>query len=446
MQKICGLLMIILSLVICDYVQAATLAFPEAQGFGKFAKGGRGGKVIEVTNLDDKGTGSFRAALTASGPRTVVFRVSGKIVLKDRVKIKNPYITIAGQTAPGEGVVINGMVNIYTHDVIIRHLRVRVGPGKIPKPQIRDSVSIVSSGSYNIILDHVSLSWGVDETFSIWNTKKGAITIQWSIFSEALHCPSPKHPEGCHGKGVLIGGRATKISFHHNLLAHHHDRNPSITSGDIDFVNNVVYNYKIVPNIRPKTGKTRVNLVGNYILSGPSTPSAKGAIRLYDGQKYNSGSGVYCKGNIHPNYRKSNSLPEEVIAYRFGNGAKLKIVNSRYSYPSVSTTDAFKARSDVLAKAGATLPKRGTIDKRIVTNVQKKTGKIISMPSEVGGLITPGFGKPPLDIDKDGMPNSWENKYNFNPNDAGDGAKDKDGDGYTNLEEYLNKTHPKRKS
>ncbi|GJM05801.1 MAG: hypothetical protein DHS20C09_17970 [marine bacterium B5-7] len=446
MQKICGLFVIALVLVIGDYAQGATLAFPGAQGFGKFTKGGRGGKVIEVTNLKDKGTGSLRAALQASGPRTVVFRVSGKIILADRIKIKTPYLTIAGQTAPGEGVVVNGMINIMTHDVIIRHLRVRVGPGKVPKTIIRDSIQVSSANAYNIMLDHVSLSWGVDETFSIWRASKGAITVQWSIISESLDCPSPRHPEGCHGKGVLIGGKATKISFHHNLLAHNPDRNPSLTSGDIDMVNNVIYNYRDPASIRPQHGKVRVNMVGNYFLSGPNTILKKGAVRLYNGQKFNSGSGVYCKGNIHPKFRKSNSLPETLIAYSGGGGSKFKIVGSRYGYPVVSTTSAFTAYNDVLAKAGAIRPARGKIDKRIVASVKKKNGKIISMPSQVGGLPTPGFGNPPLDVDRDGMPNNWENKWNFNPNDGKDAAKDKDGDGYTNLEEYLNQTNPKKKS
>ncbi|GJL56730.1 MAG: hypothetical protein NPIRA02_38620 [Nitrospirales bacterium] len=418
------------------------LAFPEAEGFGRFSQGGRGGQVFEVTNLKDSGLGSFRSALEARGPRTVVFRVSGTIVLADRITIKNPYLTIAGQTAPGGGVQVNGMLDIQSHDIIIRHLRVRVGPGSLPKPSVRDSIQIMGESAKDIILDHVSLSWGVDETFSIYNAQAGGFTVQWSIITESLNCPSPQHAEGCHGKGILIGGSTTKVSFHHNLLAHHPDRNPNLTGGDIDMVNNVIYNYRAANNVRPRKGVVRLNSVGNYYIPGPNTPRKKGAIRLYGGSKFNEASGVYLKGNIHPRFRESDSLPQMEIAFRFGDSPDLTVVEKRYNYPLVTTTDAFQAYDQVLEKAGAVLPVRDSIDRRIVKDVRDRTGKIIDMPSEVGGFAKLASGTPPPDTDKDGMPNKWELTWGFDPKNAADGANDADKDGYTNLEEYLNDTEP----
>lgn len=437
----------IIGLVFCLFSQSAyaqdpMLAFPEAEGFGRLAKGGRGGQVFEVTNLKDNGLGSFRAALEAHGPRTVVFRVSGTIVLADRIQIVNPYLTIAGQTAPGEGVEINGMLDIQTHDIIIRYLRVRVGAGSLPEPVVRDSIQITGPSSENIILDHVSLSWGVDETFSIWNAPAGGFTVQWSIISESLNCPAPQHPKGCHGKGVLIGGRTTKVSFHHNLLAHHPDRNPNLTSGDIDMVNNVIYNYRSVQNIRPKYGVMRVNAIGNAYIPGPNTPTKPGAIRLYGGQKYNEASGVYLKGNVYPDKGTAESIEQMDMVYRFGSSPDLVVVGKRYNFPLVATSDAFQAYDHVLEKAGAILPIRDAIDRRIVKEVRNKTGKLIDMPSDVGGLIKLASGASPQDTDKDGMPDHWEIKWGLDPKDEVDGVKDTDNDGYTNLEEFLNDTEP----
>jgi pectate lyase len=438
MRYLATSILMFLVLTASDYVQAQTLAFPGAEGFGRFAKGGRGGQVIEVTNLNDSGIGSLRAALTAQGPRTVVFRVSGTIDLNNWIRIENPFLTIAGQTAPGDGVTIKGMLDFRTDDVVVRYIRVRPGPGSIPSPEVTDAIA-VTYNSNNVILDHVSLSWASDEVASIWGPSDvNNITIQWSIIAESLHCPTPRHPEGCHGKGTLIGGGTTNASFHHNLLAHHVDRNPNLTSGNQDIVNNVIYNYgDIGTNLRGLWAVLSANVVGNYYLPGPDSPT-KRTVRLYGGDSYTASSGVYVEGNIHPVYRPNNSLPETDIIYRGGGQPELPTAGSRFNFSQVTTTDAFQAKIDVLNKAGAILPVRDSVDARVVDDVRNLTGGIINMPSDVGGYPILSSGTPPADNDHDGMPDNWELANGFNPNDASDGLQDANGNGFTNLEEYLN--------
>ncbi|WP_447968815.1 pectate lyase family protein [Nitrospira sp. M1] len=427
-----------------SYAEAQTLAFPGAEGFGRFAKGGRGGRVIEVTNLNDSGSGSLRAAIDASGPRTVVFRVAGTINLTDRLTIRNPFVTIAGQTAPGGGIQLKGGgLRIKTGNVIVRYIRIRPGPSA-PSPQTSNAIIISSTESRNIIIDHVSMSWAVDQVNAVYGGGGSSdITIQWSFITESLNCAQPSHPEGCHGKGSLLGGGMTRLSYHHNLLAHHPDRNPLLQSGESDIVNNVIYyNGNIGMTLYPVEGRINTNLVANRFILHSTPVSLKAPIRLMGGQRYNSGSGVYLKGNIHPDKRPNNSLPEDDAIRRTSGSPDFPITGSRYSYPNISTTDAYKAEVDVLALAGATLPVRDGVDKRIVSEVKNKTGKIIDSPSQVGGYPILLTGSPPTDSDHDGMPNSWEVAHGFNPNDDSDGTQDADSDGYTNLEEFLNKTSP----
>ena len=230
---------------LCATVWGQTLAFPEAEGFGRFAQGGRGGQVIEVTNLNDSGTGSLRAAVEASGARTVIFRVGGTIEItsdNNRLRVMNPYLTIAGQTAPGDGILIRGgMLDVQTHDVIVRHLRIRPGPvAAIDAAQ----VFAVQGEIHDVIFDHVSMSWSTDEAFSVFSSLADVhnVTLQWSILSESLDCST--HPEGCHSKGLLVGAsNLSEVSIHHNLLSHHQDRNPLLSSGNVDFVNIIIYNW-----------------------------------------------------------------------------------------------------------------------------------------------------------------------------------------------------------
>lgn len=407
--------------------QEPTLAFPGAEGFGRYAQGGRGGTVIEVTNLNDGGTGSFREAVTASGPRTVVFRVSGTIELSSRLKIFNPFLTIAGHTAPGDGVTIKGTVEVRASDVIIRYLRVRPGPseGNVDGLLVYASPSPIS----RIMLDHVSVSWGRDEALDFWSTLSD-ITVQWSIISEGLPGDRP------YGKGFLVGGGADNISIHHNLMAHHHVRSPYTKGGHIDLVNNVAYNYgDQAHHTEGRDSILKENAVGNYYLPGPNTTAARG-ILLIGGAPFNDQSSIYILGNIHPEARPNNSLPEGNILAYHGDG--LPVTTVRHDFPLITTTDALQAFDEVLDLAGSNLPVRDPVDTRIVNDVRNGTGSHITDPLQVGGWPVLAGGTPPLDTDHDGMSDSWEIENALNPNSASDGPQDQNGNGYTNIEEYLN--------
>lgn len=407
--------------------QEPTLAFPGAEGFGRYAQGGRGGTVIEVTNLQNSGAGSFRAAVTASGPRTVVFRVSGTIELSSRVQILNPFLTIAGHTAPGDGVTIKGSVEVRTSDVIIRYLRVRPGPGGGDV----DGLLVYASPSpiTRIMLDHVSVSWGRDEVLDFWSTVSN-VTVQWSLISEGLPGDRP------YGKGFLVGGGADNISIHHNLMAHHHVRSPYIKGGHADLVNNVAYNYGgQAHHTEGRDSTLWENAVGNYYLPGPNTLFDRG-ILLIGGAPHNDQSSIYLSGNIHPEARPNNSLPESQILAYHGDG--LPVTTTRHDFPLITTTDAFQAFDEVLEHAGASLPVRDQVDTRIVNDVHNRTGNHITDPLQVGGWPELAGGTSPLDTDHDGMPNVWEVEKGLNPNSASDGSQDNNGDGYSNLEEYLN--------
>jgi len=410
--------------------RAASLipAFPGAEGFGAQSIGGRRGKVFEVTNLNDSGSGSLRACVEASGPRTCVFRTGGTIGLNSDLIIENPYITIAGQTAPGGGIALkraSGTSEGFfgsgrgAHDVIIRYIRVRPGPGGQP-----DGIAIY--GGRNVIIDHSSASWAVDETINVWYDAQN-VTIQWSIISEGLYCST--HPKGCHSMGMLLGsGGSGNISVHHNLFAHNDERSPRIkTSGTVDVVNNVIYNPGQSGSWGPShiSGGTPVNYVANYYKTGPdsSTPDY-----------YISGDGsIYVKGNITPK-RPSDNLDEIQGVVRPSDHNR--VVSSRHSAPSVTTTSAFDAYDQVLAQAGATLPVRDSVDQRIVNDVKNGTGRIIDDPSEVGGWPKLASGTPPVDSDHDGMADNWEISQFGNL--SRDGRGDANNNGYTDLEEYLN--------
>jgi pectate lyase len=435
-------------------------AFPDAQGFGSLTRGGRGGQVIEVTTLDDTGPGSLRAAVEADGPRTVVFRVAGTIELQSTLTITHPYITIAGQTAPGQGVTLRSMtaavealILVQTHDVVVRYLTLRAGP-----PSAGDGMEIFASAThdtYNVVVDHNSMSWAVNRDLATWYDVHD-IAIQWNIFSEGLNCSI--HPKGCHSKGVLLGGYASdedknnpgaySISFHHNLMAHDAERAPYIeAAGVIDVVNNVAYNpsgtfshIDMVDQLAPDL----VNYVGNYYKPGPDT-DVKYGIRAMNPEK--PGAGIFVQGNIGPK-RDQDGQPDVNIV---DPNSRQYVVASRFAAPPITTSPALQAYDQVLSTAGAYqglncdgsfVARRDAVDTRIIDDVKNGTGKIIDDPSQVGGWLTIAPADPCADADHDGMPDAWEQKYGFQPNDPSDGAKDANGNGYTNLEEFLNGTRP----
>jgi cysteine-rich repeat protein len=409
-------------------------AFPGAEGFGSDTPGGRGGKVIFVTNLNDSGPGSLRAALEASGPRFVVFKTGGVLKTNKELVIKNPYITIAGQTAPGDGFMIRGTsLRITTHDVVVRGLYIRPGDDPNgPDPENRDAISIANNNSvvYNVILDHNSLSWSTDETVSTWYVTHN-ITIQWNIISEGLRYsihPKTLSRHQDHSTGLLIGKSSYDVSIHHNLFAHNLRRNPRInytSAGEV--INNVVYDYKYGTNFGGEG-----NVIGNIYKPGPSTPSGMKGVYL---STWESVKGpIYVKDNIGPG-RETNSGDDWLIV---GGRTDKKYQSLTPVFPlsGVVIDKVEEVFDKVLSGSGARPWNRDPVDKRIINDVRNGTGHFIDSQDEVGGWPELDPGTPPQDTDNDGMPDDWEISHGLDPNDPSDNNKDRDGDGYTNIEEW----------
>lgn len=428
-------------------LQAQQLAFPGAEGFGRFTTGGRGGVVYEVTNLNDSGLGSFRDAVNRTGARTIVFRVSGTITLLSPLPIKNGNLTIAGQTAPGDGIAIrNNTVTVDADNVIIRFIRFRLG----------DEAQVVNDAIWgrerqNIIIDHCSLSWSVDETGSFYDNKN--FTMQWCILSESLY--SSVHGKGNHGYGGIWGGQGA--TFHHNLLAHHSSRNPRFNGARysnrpdlelVDFRNNVIYNWGSNSAYGGERGNH--NIVNNYYKYGPATSSSK-RNRILDAAAPSDAElgRWYINGNYVHGYPAitADNWAGGVQNVSSAQLAMIK-VNEPFNYAPVRTQTAEEAFVTVLDSVGAILPKRDAVDARIVNEARTGTatyggvygaGKgIIDTQATVGGWPTLNSEPAPVDADKDGMPDAWETANGLNPTDPADRNGDYNGNGYTNLEKYLN--------
>jgi len=415
-------------------------AFPGAEGFGAQTPGGRGGKVIPVVNLKDSGPGSLRAACEAEGARIVIFRVAGIIDLKKNIKVTEPFLTLAGQTAPGDGVCLRGCeFEVRTHDVIVRYLRSRPGAGSGKEV---DAIG-VGSGSYEVILDHCSATWSVDECLSPSGSISN-VTVQWCLIAEGLN--HSVHHKGAHGYGSLVravGG----LSLHHNLWAHNNARNPRLGENyhlppypTFDVRNNVIYNYGDICS--GMTGDNlSVNYVANYIRPGPSSNPRHGVIVFTDTSEANyfvadnvvEGDAVATKDNgklfDRTEFKGKNLVTREAQAF---------------ATPEIKTTSATVALEAVLKDVGATRPVRDAVDQQIVSDVRKRTGSIIDSPNQVGGWPDYRTAALPVDSDGDGIPDKWEKKYRLDPNDPADANADPDSDGYTNIEEYLNATHPRK--
>lgn len=439
------------------------LAFPTAEGYGKYTVGGRGGDVYEVTNLNDSGKGSLREAIEAKGPRTVVFRISGTIELKKALTIRNPYITIAGQTAPGDGICIKDYpLNISADEVIIRHIRVRLGDRSG-----RDTDAISCRHHKNIILDHVSASWSIDETMSVYMCEN--VTIQWCLLSESLF--ASYHEKGWHGFGGIWGNNYA--TYHHNLIASNSSRNPRFASGAgyNDFRNNVVYNWgynssyggeKDHPTNNGTFGSFHINMVGNYYKPGPATQPGPVAYRIAN-PSFRGSADNYGKWYVEGNTVEGNAA---VTADNWAGGVQpsggnkdLEHVRMYKPWPAmaISEESPAEAYSSVLAGAGATLPKRDAADSRIVADARsgkatfegkgyKATKRmkdpsqpsgIIDSPNDVGGWPELKSLPAPTDTDHDGMPDAWESANGLNPSDPADRNR-LNAEGYTMLEVYLN--------
>ena len=412
-------------------------AFPGAEGFGAFAKGGRGGKVLIVTSLADKGPGTLREACEAEGPRIVVFEVSGLVELKSDLRIRNPYITIAGQTAPGGGICLkNFCLNVKdTHDVVIRHLRVR--PGDVAGKELD---GITADRLENCIFDHCSVSWAIDETFSVTASKN--VTVQWCLVSESLN--KSLHHKGEHGYGSLVSGPEGGFTWAHSVYAHHKSRSPRAgategTQGIVfDFRNNVIYNWSLRAGYSGDS-PVRMNYVGNYLKPGPSTPEDK------RGQAFALGAeatNIYMAGNRHEGARHEAFCQTRLLVRsgRFAKDSPISesVMDKPFAAPKLTATRAKRAFRDVLNNAGATLPKRDATDCRVIENIREGTGHIINSQTEVGGWCDYPAAPARRDSDRDGMPDDWETQRGLNPANPADSATDCDGDGYTNIEEYIN--------
>jgi len=416
--------------------------FPGAEGFGTDTPAGRGGRVIEVTTLADDGPGSLRAALDVPEPRVIVFRVGGTIELKGQLSIAHPFVTIAGQTAPGGGICIkNAGLVILTHDVLIQHIRIRPGNEGNVKPDTNDAVEILGQrgdpeGAHHVVLDHISASWSEDETISTWYGAHD-VTICYSIISEALN--RSRHRKQTHSAGVLIGDSSYNVSIHHCLMAHNDFRNPLIIEGGThDIVNNIMYNWGVLcAEVVDYESNSFLNFVGNTFIAGPSTKTRPYEILI--GQEKGIPK-IFVKDNIGPRRRDSSVGNWSVVKYGWDSDQSAPESyrsHSPFAVPPVTTSEPNDAFEEVLDSSGAILPIRDSVDKRIIADVKNKTGKIIDSPADVGGYPQLAGGTPPVDSDHDGMPDGWEKQEGFDFNDPTDSADDRDGDGYTNIEEYL---------
>lgn len=449
-------------------------AFPGALGGGKYTTGARGGKVYIVTNLNDSGVGSLRDAVNQENT-TVVFSVSGIIKLKSRLSLRKDNITIAGQTAPGGGICIaDYAVNVAANNIIIRYIRFR--PGDAQKSE-DDALNCFSGAYKNIIIDHCSMSWSIDETTSFYDVKN--VTLQWNIISESLF--NSFHSKGQHGYGGIFGGQNSSYLF--NLFAHHTSRTPrfngarykSQTYADsVEFCNNVIYNWGNINSVYGGEGG-RYNMINNYYKPGPATPgnlttSSSSNKRhrilnytsLYkDGNDTIWGGDFYINGNITAGYAdvSVDNWTRGVQKDSYVDGERLKN-ESRKNMPYIISDfvplSAQAAYDTVIKNVGAYLPLRDTLDKRVISEVIKGSATfegntyksinstgishpsgIIDKPEDVGGYPTYTSLAPLLDTDKDGMPDVWEVNNGLNPNNPED-RNNKDFDGYTMLEVYIN--------
>ena len=453
-------------------VQAEVKAFPTAEGFGANAKGGRGGRVIEVTNLNDAGPGSLRDCAEATGPRICIFRVSGTITLQGVVVIRNPYLTIAGQTSPG-GVQLKGpqmagacqgidMVG-GVHDIVMRHLRVRLGG-----PGAHDGcggTNLLIYGDtadtvHDIIIDHASVSWGTDTQLDAYGNFDN-VTLQWNLVAEGADDGT-----GSGGKGSHIGGwgdpdQRMRVSVHHNVYASNRERSPLIQrAGLFDFRNNVGYNWG--GNNGAVFGQWLLNhsaignMVNNHYLPGPygSAPAFAlgngGPTRVDGSPAERGGTKIYSAGNWGPvcpsgcsddwaeyytwDYYEwngdTNAYPASASVFR---------ASAPFSVPAVTTDPTAQVKNRVLANAGATKPFRDSDDTRIVNDVMSGTGRSFNAIGYGGPWpdLASGAPQPPTDSDHDGIPDSWESAHGLNPSSAADGPRVA-ANGYTHVENYLN--------
>jgi len=426
-------------------------AFPGAEGFGSDAKGGRGGDVYHVTSIANDGPGSLRNGIeTASGPRTIVFDISGNIELLSDLRIRQSYMTLAGQTAPEPGILIqNYGLTVSADHVIVRHMRFRPGDKYIgPRSEGGFTEDALTLNGHHLIADHVSASWSVDEDLScgtVWDS----VTIQYCLIAEALHETDyfhgeyvPGHSGHSMGSLIKVRGSDAAASLHHNLWAHNNNRNPAVGSYDtteyvqVDVRSNVMYNCNTFGYSSGGSQRVDMNYIGNYIIAGNNT-SAGNRSRAFDANLPN---------HMHI-YQADNKIDSDLDEQRDGLDTGWGMIDGDFvahqqpfSMPAVQNDAADQTFNLVLAQAGACPWSRDSVDLRVIGDILQNTGKIINSQEEVGGYpkLAVLTRPPDWDSDQDGMPDGWEDAQGLDRNNPADGNEDKNQDGYTNLEDYLN--------
>jgi len=397
-----------------------------------------------VTTLEDSGPGSLREALMDPRPRVVVFRVGGTLRLREDLFLRHPFITVAGQTAPGDGILIRDFgLTILTHDVLIQHLRIRPGAERQKNPENNDGLGLLGEAYggdvHDVVLDHLSVSWAEDENVSVLGGLRD-ITVSHCLIAEGLN--RSRHAKSTHSAGLLIDDTAT-ATVYRCLLAHNGFRNPVFLNNYrkrnvlAEMVETAVYDWgevgtEITNYAADKNEGLRLNLVGNVFRAGPSL-NAGFPFPIGIGREGNPR--LYLHGNMDGTGARDDALMSG-IGFRL-NREGLR-VQRPFDTPAVSAaTDSADVWGEVLAAAGATRSRRDAVDARIVEEARKGTGRIIDSPDQGGGYPTLRDAPPPRDSDHDGMPDDWETSRGLNPRFPEDRNDDRNGDGYTNLEEYL---------
>jgi hypothetical protein len=426
-------------------------AFPGAEGFGAFASGGRGGDVYHVSNLQNDGPGSLRYGIEhAAGPRTIVFDISGNIELTAYLQISGPALTLAGQTAPDPGICIqNYGLSVLADNVILRHLRFRPGDKYLaPRDEGGFTEDALTLNGKNIIADHISASWAVDENLSC-GTRWDSVTIQYCLIAEGLHDTGYYHgrydpARSGHSMGSLVKVRGTDAhaSLHHNIWAHNNNRNPAVGSYDtteyvqVDIRNNLMYN---CGNFGYSSGGSRqldMNYIANYIIAGPSTSSTN-RTRAFT---------AYTPNHMQI-YQEANKIDSNLDKMPDGSDSGWEMISGSYIrkekpfvMPPLITQSADQVYASTLSRSGAFPWRPDTVDMRIVNDIKNQTGKIINSQQQVGGYPKLAVNMRPgnWDSDRDGMPDWWEDAQGLDKSNAADRNDDRNSDGYTNLEEYLN--------
>ena len=413
-------------------------SFPTAEGFGAAAVGGRSGAIIYVTNTNDAGPGSLRACIEATGPRNCVFRTGGTITLQSALQVRQPFLTIAGETAPGGGIairnsdtIIEPSLMVMTGDVIVRHIRIRPGPHTV-EACCSGAVGLYTEKARNIIFDHVSASWGSDETVD--SEYAADFTWQWGLLAEPLLGGGPGRRNRARN---MLFTRSGNVTVHHTLFVTGKFRNPQIemmVPGAVaEIVNNVMYSprWEYVVSLIDARTHVNANIVGNYKLKGRNIFNDR-LVHLFE--EGDHGFSVYLRDNYDEPYRTANEPENSVLLDEH----RKYVVANPHPTLSVTTTSAAQAYDDVLANAGATRPARDAADHRFVKEVIERSGRLLKNdPREVGGWPVLEAGTPYADGDEDGIADPWETAHGLNPADRTDGVGDLNGDGWTNFENFV---------